>query len=363
VLYLTQERGLSPSQAGWVLAAYGVGSLPSQPIGGWLADHLGRRRTLLLATLAAAAALLLLGAARSTGSIAAASLLLGFFGDMYRPASSALVADVVAPDDRPRAYALLFWAINLGFSVAGVTAGLLASRGFGLLFVVDALTFAAFGVLVYVLIRRDPPRDQWGTPPEEPSGRGYGIVLRDGLMLRLCGITALNAVVYFQGLIVLPLATTAAGLSLTAYGVIAATNGVVIVLVQPLVAARLRRHDPLRVAALSMVVLGVGFGLTAFADSLAGFMATVVVWTLGEVLLAGIPPALVADLAPSDARGRYQGVFGLSFSLAFVVAPLLGTSVYERYGDLLWAGCLLLALLAGAGFLSLRRPLAARTPA
>ncbi len=112
-----------------------------------------------------------------------------------------------------------------------------------------------------------------------------------------------------------------------------------------------------------MVVLGVGFGLTAFADSLAGFMATVVVWTLGEVLLAGIPPALVADLAPSDARGRYQGVFGLSFSLAFVVAPLLGTSVYERYGDLLWAGCLLLALLAGAGFLSLRRPLAARTAA
>jgi MFS family permease len=361
VLYLTQERGLSPSQAGWVLAAYGVGSLPSQPIGGWLADHLGRRRTLLLATLAAAAALLLLGAARSSAAIAAASLLLGFFGDMYRPASSALVADVVAPDDRPRAYALLFWAINLGFSVAGVTAGLLASRGFGLLFVVDALTFAAFGVLVYVLIRRDPPRDRWGSPPAEPSGRGYGVVLRDGLMLRLCAITSLNAVVYIQGLIVLPLATTAAGLSLAAYGVIAATNGIVIVLVQPVVAARLRRHDRLRVAALSMVVLGVGFGLTAFADSLAGFIATVVVWTLGEVLLAGIPPALVADLAPSDARGRYQGVFGLSFSLAFVVAPLLGTTVYERSGDLLWAGCLVLALAAAAGFLSLRGPLAARS--
>ena len=360
VLYLTQERGLSPSQAGWVLAAYGVGSLPSQPIGGWLADHLGRRRTLLLATLAAAAALLLVGAARSTGAIAAASLLLGFFGDMYRPASSALVADVVAPEDRPRAYALLFWAINLGFSVAGVTAGVLASRGFGLLFLVDALTFAAFGVLVYVLIRRDPPRDLWGAPDTVPSGRGYGVVLRDGLMLRLCAITAVHAVVYFQGLIVLPLATSAAGLSLTAYGVIAATNGLVIVVVQPLVAARLRRHDRLRVAALAMVVMGIGFGLTAFASSLAGFIATVVVWTLGEVLLAGIPPALVAELAPADARGRYQGVFGLSFSIAFVLAPLLGTSVYERSGDLLWALCLALSLAAGAGFLALRRPLAAR---
>jgi MFS family permease len=188
-------------------------------------------------------------------------------------------------------------------------------------------------------------------------------VLRDGLMLRLCAITSLNAVVYFQGLIVLPLATTAAGLSFAAYGVIAATNGIVIVIVQPLVASRLGRHDRLRVAALAMVVLGIGFGLTAFADSLAGFIATVVVWTLGEVLLAGIPPALVADLSPSDARGRYQGVFGLSFSLAFVVAPLLGTSVYERHGDLLWAGCLALSLAAGAGFLSLRKPIAVRAAA
>jgi MFS family permease len=42
VLYLTQEQGLSPTTAGTVIAALGVGDIGSQLLGGWLGDRIGR---------------------------------------------------------------------------------------------------------------------------------------------------------------------------------------------------------------------------------------------------------------------------------------------------------------------------------
>ncbi|MDT4932374.1 MAG: hypothetical protein QOK11_266 [Pseudonocardiales bacterium] len=77
-------------------------------------------------------------------------LILGTVADMYRPASMAAVADIVPEHDRQRAYALQFWAINLGFSVASTSAGLLLHFGFGVLFVLDAIsTYAGLGASVY----------------------------------------------------------------------------------------------------------------------------------------------------------------------------------------------------------------------
>lgn len=87
ILYLTTQRGFSPSGAGLILAAYGVGALASAVTGGWLADMVGRRTTLALSLFSSAASLVALGSARGVTEIAVASLLVGLFGDMYRPAS------------------------------------------------------------------------------------------------------------------------------------------------------------------------------------------------------------------------------------------------------------------------------------
>jgi hypothetical protein len=47
VLYLSQERALSPTTAGAVVAAVGIGDIGSQLLGGWLGDRTGRRHTIL----------------------------------------------------------------------------------------------------------------------------------------------------------------------------------------------------------------------------------------------------------------------------------------------------------------------------
>ena len=146
VLYLTHDRHLSAGTAGAVAAAVGAGSVCAQLVGGWLADRAGRRVTMLICFFGTGAALILLGSARSMALIWVTAFLVGLLSDLFRPAVQATVADLLQPTERVRAYGLLFWAINLGFSVSTVSAGVLASFGYGLLFWVNAATSVIAGL-------------------------------------------------------------------------------------------------------------------------------------------------------------------------------------------------------------------------
>ncbi len=357
VLYLTSQRGLSPAQAGIVLTAYGAGAVASQIAGGALADHIGRRTTLIGGLLASSVALVALGAARGTTQLLVTAFVVGLVGDLYRPATAALVADLVDPAERPRAYGLLFWAINLGFMIAAATAGFLAEQSYTLIFAVDALTCAGYAAVVAVGIRKDPPRRDH----DAEGSAGFRTALADRTFMLVCGLTLIHATLYLQVTITLPLAIIDSGLSPSDYGLIAALNGLLIVVLQPWVSNQLARADRMRWIALAQTVMAIGFGLTAFAVGVPAYAATVAIWTLGEILMAGLLVATIADLAPPEARGRYQGVFGTSFGGAVLIAPLMGTWVYQELGaDALWFGCFGIGLLAAAGFLALRPALATR---
>jgi len=357
VLYLVRERGLPEATAGLLLSTYGLAGIPSQLGGGVLADRIGRRQTMLLGSVGFAAALAVLGSARSLPLIVVGVLLTGLTSDLFRPASSALVADVVPPADRPRAYGLTFWAVNLGFAVATALAGLLAEQGYGLLFVGDALTTVIFGLVVYRGVGETRPvRD-----PLEKSG-SFLDPFRDRLMIGVIISWFLYACVYFQVFLTLPLAMTADGLAPRTYGLVLALNGVVIVIVQPLSLGWLARLPRMPTAGASMALVGVGFGLNAFAETGWQYAACVVVWTLGEIGVASVGHAVVADIAPAQLRGRYAGAFGIAFGAAGVVAPVLGTAVLASSGaSAVWSGCLLIGLVAGAVQLSLSAGVIRRT--
>ena len=121
-IYLTQTRGFSIAVASILVALYGGGSLAAGPLGGVLADRVGRRPTMLLGAVLSAAAMLTLGMARDVRYLAVVTAVLGLLSDLGRPARMAAVADLVEPKDRTRAYGLLYWASNLGFAGASVAA-------------------------------------------------------------------------------------------------------------------------------------------------------------------------------------------------------------------------------------------------
>jgi len=172
-----------------------------------------------------------------------------------------------------------------------------------------------------------------------------------GLFVLLC---ALILTVFWQHVSTMPIDMAGHGVSRAWLGAVLAINGITIVILQPLVAPTLQRRNRSRVLAAGAALVGLGFGLNALAHAPALFGLGVVIWTLGEICVLPIGNAVVADIAPADMRGRYQGAYGLSFGLAGSVAPVLGTLVLERLGTpWLWGGCLVIGLAVAIGQLAL----------
>lgn len=360
-LYVTRGRGLGEDVASAVLLGWGIGLLPAQPVGGALADRIGRIPTLLVASLGSAVAMLALAFSTTPPALVTSAFLLGLFGETYRPAASALIADLVPTADRTRAFGLQFWAINLGFAAAASAGGFLAARSWTLLFVLDAATTVAFGALVAWRVAE---------PVRAPSGTSGGlassvrVVVRDRLFLGVMGLTVLYALLYAQVQSSLSLDVVASGLTEADYGTVLALNGVVVVLVQPLVIARVSRWPAGPALAAGSLVVGLGLGATALASTWSGYAATVVAWTLGEIVVATFAAPTVADISPSDMRGRYQGWWGLSFSVAFAIGPALGVATFNRVGGTpLWVACLVLGVATALGWWSLRAAIAVRRAA
>ncbi|MEU1756381.1 MFS transporter [Micromonospora matsumotoense] len=343
-IYLTQARGFSAAQAGLVIGLWGVGGAVGTTVGGTLADRWGRRPTLLTAHLGAATMMLALGFARPLWTVAVGALLLGMFAEAARPTFGAMMVDVVPERDRLRAFSLNYWAINLGFACAAVLAGLAAEASYLLLFVVDAVTTLATALIIFARVgetRRAPTtsaaKGATGGPPRAGALR---TIAADRVFLGFVVLNLFGALVFLQHISMLPIAMGDAGLSPATYGSVIALNGVLIVAGQLFVPRLIRGRSRSHVLALASVVMGVGFGLTAFADAAWLFGLTVLIWTLGEMLNSPSNATLIAELSPAELRGRYQGVFSLSWQVAGAVAPVLGGVVREHAGNgTLWLGC------------------------
>jgi MFS family permease len=346
--YLSSQRGLSIETSGAMVSLVGFGSLASGPTGGYLADRLGRRTALGLATALGAAGMLALAAARSLMSIAIAATALGFLGELYRPASSALVADVVRAEDRARAYSLIYWAANVGVAIALPVAGLVASWSYSALFVGDAITTLAFGAVVFTQIR-----DPYVPRPSSPGGPRYARPYRDRPFLAFAALTFVIVFVFFQHGVTVPFEMQRHGLSPGAFGWLIAINGGLIVIAQPAVGLWCQHMPRARVVAAGALLIGIGMAMTGLARGSIGlYAASIVVWTVGEMTFVPIASAVVADLAPAELRGSYQGAYQITWGACAFLAPLVGGVVLGRLGpSVLWTACAVAGVLGAAGAL------------
>ncbi|MER6451941.1 MULTISPECIES: MDR family MFS transporter [unclassified Streptomyces] len=360
-LYLTLDRGYSASYAGLVASLHGLGGVVSALGGGVMADRLGRRPTLLVAQTATAASVALLGFMTDPAAIAAVAFLVGMASNASRPAVQAMMADIVRPEDRVRAFSLNYWAINLGFAVSSAAAGFIAEFSYLAGFLIEAGMTLACALVVFLKVPESRPAVVGAKGAAD--GVRLGTVLRDGRYMAVVGLSFLVALVFQQGSVGLPVAMGRAGFSPADYGLAIAVNGVLIVALQIPVTRLIEHRDPRTLLIVSSVLAGYGFGLTAFAGSVGVFMLTVCVWTLAEIVNAPTQTGLVVRLSPVHGRGRYQGMYTLSWSVAALVAPLMSGAVIDRFGaEWLWAMCAAVGTAAGVGYGMLMRRLPPERP-
>ena len=335
-LYMSGPRAFSVAQATAAVSVYGAGAFAGGFVGGWLSDRIGRRPVLLASLGGAALPMAGIPFVASYAAVLALVFAFGVLSEMYRPAVSAAVADLVPEARQPRAYAIVYWAINLGAAVGPALGGLVAERSYTGLFVLEGISLFAYAAIVLVSVPETRPAMAEGVVRPRIDLRP---VARDGALAALAAVVLLVGIGFYQLFTSLPLAMEADGLSERYFGFVVTVNGALIVLIGLPVAAwvgdRATRW-PVPVA-VALVALGLAFQIPA--HTFGAYAACAVIWTLGEMAFLPVVPTLVSRLAPTDLRGSYQGVYHASWGLAKMLGPALGGLVFAGYGSsALWGG-------------------------
>ena len=355
LLYLTRDLGLAPSTGGAIVALYGASALVASPFAGRLADRFGPLRLMEASLLLSGLVLLAFPVAKTAGAVAVATVAWAVVSELFRPASLTAIAAAVGPENRKTAFAVNRLAINLGMSIGPALGGLLATFSYVSLFVVDALTSLAAAA---ILAKAGRPAGVSAAPRASGAADAAPPAHRDRrLLLLLVGVLPV-AIVFFQHVAAMALFLVRdLGWSEAQYGLLATLNTLLVVAFEVPLNAAMARWSAGRTLALGSVLTGAGFGLLAFAKASPVVIASVAVWTLGEIVLFPGLSAAVAELAPESRRGEYMGLYMTAFNVAFAVGPWAGTAVLERWGGgVLWAGAFLAGLVSAILLARTRTP-------
>lgn len=362
-LYLTSERHLSTADAGVIASLWGAGALVGSPLGGVLADRIGRKATLMIGYVAVALALFSLSRVSDFAAIGALTFVVGVTSAVHRPACSAALADLVDDHDRARVFALFYWVVNLAFSVSPVLGSALVKTGFSTLFVVDAASSLVCAALIFAFVPETQPPPAAPSSPSSPSpqssssspsapspslGSSLLAPLLDAAFAPFLLLSLLVSVVFHQIDVTLPVDARAHGVDLSLWGLLLAINGVLIVLVQPALNRKAATWPLTAVLAGGSVFIGAGFALHGIWTTVPGYALGIVCWTIGEILWAPATPLVATKLAPAPLRGTYLGVANAPHGIGFLLGPLLGGRLLESMGPSLWWCCGVLGL-AGVG--------------
>jgi MFS family permease len=364
VLYLT-ERGYTAPQAGLAIGVYSAGSLVAAWLGGRLTDRYGRRNAIVASTCGSALVMLAFSQAQALFLIVLLAGVAGFASQLYRPASNALIADLMPEDQRVTGFALYRLAVNAGAAAGPAVAGFLIGHSFFLLFLGDALTSLLFAIIALVALPNRVTEDHVDhAAPKTVKGHTQRIsVMRyEPRFLWLLAASALTSFVYVQSTTTLGLQVRAVGLSAAVYGGLLSLNGLIIIAIELPLSSYTRKIAPHFAITIGAALMAMGFGFTAFASTVSLLAFSVVLWTFGEMALSPVRIAYVANLAPADARGRYLGALGVTQSLGRILASVLGTLLFVWNAQGFWLLCGLIGIVAAATVFISQRPVAQYEP-
>jgi MFS family permease len=361
-IYFRDVRGLGIEVAGLAIAVSSVMQLLAVLALGPLIDRAGARTTLGAGLVLQAAGFGLLPLVSEAWHAYALMALEGVGSAAFWPSQSTLISRLTPPARRHAAFAQQRVTMNLGVGLGGLVGGLIANvdspTSFTVLFVLDAVTFLAYVVVLFAI--RVP-----ATTPEEaaaPAG-SYLDVLRHRVFLGLWTLNFLFVAVGYSLFNLLPpFVREHSHVSERQIGAIFFVNTLVIVLAQLPISRAIEGRRRMRALALMPLLWAAAWLLVDasgyWLDGVTAFLAVAfaaAVLGVGECFHGPAHQALVADLATDRLRGRYFSVHSASWGLGGAVGPAVGGLLLAAEPFALWPLAAAVCVVAAVGAAALER--------
>lgn len=357
-VYLT-TKGYSLKDAGFVMAAFGGGAILGSFLGGRLTDKLGSLKVQFFSLLLNGLFFILLGYVTDIRLFAFAAFLMASVGEAFRPANAAAIATFSTDDNRTRAYSLNRLAINLGWSIGPAVGGLLASVNYQLLFWADGLTCMAAAILLHTLLAKHYAAVQPVHAASSTTGLKPGnTVYKDLPFMQAMFFMLLIGICFFQLFNMVPVFyKEEVKLSEAIIGLILATNGILIVLIEMILVYRLEnKRNNLVYMTWGTLLIALSFLLLSVLPILSFVVLSMLAVTLGEMLLFPFTNSFWVTRANAFNRGQYAAVYSMAFAIGQVLSPLLGSLVVEAFSfQVLFIIDFIICGVAALGFLWLRK--------
>ncbi len=365
-LYLTQKFDIGMSTVGILFAVFSVSGMVGSALGGAIADRMGRKIVIIFSLILSSLSALGMGFAPTIGVFVAVVAVVGTLSSIGHPAHEAVVADLLPPDKRAEGYGIIRVVFNTAVIIAPPIAGLLISRSYLTLFIVDAVISLISAAIVLFALPETKPQAHAQAEPEsmKKTFAGYGRVFKDTPFLAFIGVTVMMTLVYMNMNSTLGVfLRDQHGLPEVNYGWLLSINAILVVAFQFWVTRRLEKYKPLLMMAAGSLLYAIGFAMYGFISGFALFVVAMVIITIGEMVVSPFAQSLVASFAPEDMRGRYMAVSGLSWSISFTVGPYFaGLLLDSANPNLLWAFAGIAGTLATLGFIVLNKTHRSTTP-
>lgn len=330
MIYVSSRLKLPLSQITILMTIAAGMTLLSGFTTGPLVDRLGRKWIMILGLLSHGITYLLLSQAQTFPAFAGLMALTGAVTPLYRIGGDAMMADLVPPAKRADAYALLRMANNLGIAVGPAIGGLIAISSYNLAFFFAASGLSIYSLLLFIFAKETLPAKaaahQEGVrpPAREPLG-GYAAIFRDRSFISFLAVFSLVQIC--ANLIWVLLGVYAKEnyhILENQYGLIAATNAIMVVTLQILVTSITKRFNLLPIMTVGALFYAIATSGIALATQFWAFWLCMVVMTIGELVLMPTSSTYTANLAPPEKRGRYMSLYGLTWGVAGGTGPVLG---------------------------------------
>ena len=387
-MYLVSDMHVSAGAAGTIVSMYGFGGIFGCLYGGALSDRFGRPAMIVIGNLGSAAMLVLLAFIGNPWIMAIALLAYGAISSMPTPAVAAYVSDVVPFRKQKRAYSLQTWAANFGFAIGPIIANQLVKISYALMFYAEAAVLVFATILMIVFFKEvglgKRPRGEVAPARASQSAesaagnavehavkqtgesqrpqrfsvwRSYRRACADGALMSMVVLMFLYTLAYYQIVSGLPISMTQIGLGTDEYSSLLTINGGLLCLLQIPAIGLFQRMSNTRVLVLGMSITAVGYAFQIGANSWVAFAIATVLWTLGELGTFPIAATTVANIAPKDVRGTYQGLYNLVWSLSNAFSPLVGGWILNAFGSrVLWICCTVMFVIVAIGLYVTRGP-------
>jgi predicted MFS family arabinose efflux permease len=357
-IYISRTLGLQLSTVATLITFSAGTGLAVSFLGGSMADRFGRKPVMFGAQAAFGMAWILMSLARSYLGFLVPMAIMAAAQPIYAVGSDAMMADMIAPGQRSTGYSILRMFSNTGFALGPALGGFIVSRSYTLGFRCAAGAMLTYSVFLALFVRETLRRRKPQSPrPAAAAFGGYEQVLRDrGYMLFAAVVTLGMTAPLMMWTLLAVYTKQNFRFPEHLYSWLPMTNGLMCVFVQYSVTRFTRRYPPLKMLTLGMLIYALGVGSVALMSGFWGFWSSMVIMSLGELVVSPTGTAYVANRAPAEYRGRYMSVYWMTWGLGRALAPLAGGFLNDRISPhAVWYGGLLIGLSSTLGLFLLGR--------